>query len=263
MTTTLKLPDKEYIPDLSGMPTDLSLLVFGPPKVGKTTFGADWPNSLLLSCEPGGAKYVKGRIMDINSLQELREAWVLINANPTYCETVIIDTLDRVAMWVEEEVCKECGIRTILASPKGERHGEQWGLYAERMLTLLAGWKALGKKLIILAHTKQAQMDGNGLVITPKTINLYGATAAKVVAIMDNIGHLFVRQTATGGIERVLSFTPELAVEAGSRHPSLNNQMVVLPYGGGYETVAALFRPHKIEVPKVQEAKNNGKGKKA
>jgi len=237
----LKLPETEQVPVLEGMPSDLSMIVFGPPKVGKTTFGASFPKSVLLECEQGGAQYVKGRVMEINSLEELREAYDLIKANPGYCETVIIDTLDRVVQWIEADICKSMGIQSIGESKKGEKYGAQWGLYAERVLGLLAGWKLLGKRVVFLAHTKKAEMDGNGLVINPKTINLYGQTAGRVIAIVDNVGHLYTREGGDGKPERILSFAPSVNVEAGARHPALNGKMIPLPLVGMYEAFSGMF----------------------
>lgn len=249
----MKLPEKEHMPELEGLPDDFAMLVFGPPKVGKTSFGANAPNSVLIECEPDGAKYVKGRVLEVNSQAELREAWTLIKDNPKYCDTVVIDTLDRVAQWVEEDICKSLGITNILGSAKGEKHGAQWGLYAEKMLAFVAAWRALKKRVIFLAHTKKAEMDGNGLVINPKTINLYGATAHRVVSIVENIGHMYATQDNQGNMIRVMSFTPGQNVEAGSRHPVLNNKVITLDQENPYASFLALFA--KTE----KKNKTNGK----
>lgn len=243
----LKLPTMDHVPELGGIPRDLSAIIFGPPKCGKTTFMAGWPKSILLEAEPGGAKYVKCRKLDINSLAELRKAWELLK-NATEYETVGIDSLDRVAMWIEDEICQEMGLKNIMDAKKGERHGAQWGEYVSRVLTFLEGWKALGKRIIFLAHTKKAETDGQGLIISPKTINLYGQTASRVMAIVENIGHLYAVENDKGEVKRVLSFRAGTHVEAGSRHPMLTDKQIELPKEGGYEAFAALFNTKKEPV---------------
>jgi len=36
-----------------GFPEQATWLVYGPPKVGKTTSAATWPEPLIIECEPG------------------------------------------------------------------------------------------------------------------------------------------------------------------------------------------------------------------
>lgn len=251
----MELPKSEHVPVLTGIPEDLTMIVFGPPKVGKTTFAASFPNSLVVECEPGGAKYVKGRILNVKNLAELREAWAIVKANPGYCETVVIDSIDQVAAWIEAEICQEMGLKNILDSKKGEKHGAQWGEYLDRILSLLSAWKMLGKRVVYLAHVKKAEMDGNALVINPKTINLYGQTAARVISIVENIGHMYAREDSNG-VSRILSFAPGVAIEAGARHPALANKLITIPAEDPYGPFAALFGGNGKE---TKESKTNGK----
>ena len=238
--TETTLPTEDFIPEIGGVPMDFNMVLFGPPKSGKTTFGASWPRSILLECEAGGAKYIKCRKIDINSLVQLREVFGLLKDNNEY-ETIVIDSLDRVAQWIEDEICQELDLKNIMDAKKGERHGAQWGFYAQRVLGFLEAWKSLGKRNIFLAHTKKAETDGNGMVISPKTINLYGQAANRVLAIVDNIGYLYAVENEKGEIIRYLSFRAGLQVEAGSRHPALTDKKIELPKVGSYEAFAALF----------------------
>lgn len=250
----ITLPTEDFVPEIGGIPKDFSMIVFGPPKVGKTTFGASWPKSLLLECESGGAKYVKSRKMDLSSLGELRKVWNLLKTDTAY-ENVVLDSLDRVAQWIEDEICAEMGLKNIMDAKKGERHGAQWGEYVQRVLMFLEGWKSLGKRLILLAHTKKAETDGQGLVISPKTINLYGQTASRVMAIVENIGHLYAVEGEGGNIQRILSFRAGTHVEAGSRHPLLTDRQIVLPRDGGYQAFAALFDVEQNGAKESKKAK--------
>lgn len=248
----MKLPTEFHKPDTLGIPKDFTMIVFGPPKVGKTTFGASWPNSLLVECEPRGADYVECRKVDINSLSDLREVYMVLK-NDNVFETVVIDSLDRVAYWIEEAICAELGIPTIFDAKKGERHGAQWGLYSQKVLTFLESWKALGKRVIFLAHTKKAESDGNGTIINPKTINLYGSAAGRVMALVENIGHLYAQEDAQGSVVRYLSFKAGSSVEAGSRHPALRDKVITLPLVNPYGAFEALFDKPKAKAVKKQE----------
>lgn len=237
----MELPKDEQKADIGGFPSELSMLIFGPPKIGKTTFGASAPGSLLIECEPNGARYVSGKVINVSSLDELRAVFKLLKTTPDYCQTIVIDTLDRIAMWVEDEVCAELGLKNIMDAKKGAQHGAQWAEYSSRILLQLEAWKVLKKNIIFLAHTKKAEIDGDGLVINPKTISLYGQTANRVLSIVENVGHMYARKADTGGTERVLSFAPGVAVEAGARHPLLADRVVVIDRADPFQSFSALF----------------------
>lgn len=249
----MELPMIDSIPKLEGLPEKFSMLVFGPPKVGKTTFASEWPKAIILECEPGGADLVKCRKLDITCLPEFRAAYKLLVNDSTF-ETVVVDSLDRLGSWVEDEICAEMGLSNIMDSKKGERHGSQWGEYKARMLQAVSAMEKLNKKIIFLAHTKKNETDGNGLVINPKTINLYGATAIATMALIQNIGHMFAKEVEGGKTKRYLSFAPGMNVECGSRHPVLSDRILEIPKGKGYEVFSACFVPEKIE-----EKKKGGK----
>lgn len=258
----MELPIKAQKGELEGMPKDLSLLLFGPPKIGKTTFGASFPNCLVVECEPKGARYISGRVINVENLNELREVWKLLDANPDYCETIVIDTLDRIAQWVENEICKEMNLKNILESKKGEKHGAQWGEYSHRILTQLEGWKMLGKRIIFLAHTKKAELDGDGLVINPKTINLYGQVASRVLSIVENVGHFYARKAEGKKIERVLSFAPGITVDAGARHPLLADKIIVIERENPFKAFGDLFEIKKPATNGMQKTLPKSQKKK-
>lgn len=239
IVNTLKLPTTFTEPD-KGLPDDFSMIVFGQPKVGKTTFGSEWPDSVLLECEPDGARYIKAKYMQINSLAEFREAYKLLKDDKTF-KTVVIDSLDKIASWIEAEICVELGLNTMLDAKKGERFGTQWGEYKERVLGFLMGCSKLNKRIIILAHTKKAEMDGNGTVISPKTINIYGQTATQIISLTSNIGYMFAKDVEGGKTKRYLSFKSGELLEAGSRHPALSDKVIELPKGAAYKAFEACF----------------------
>lgn len=262
----MELPKTYSEPD-KGLPPDFKMIIFGPPKVGKTTFASEWPNSILLECEPKGARYIRSKKLDINSLEEFREAYKLLKDDKEF-DTVCIDSLDRVASWIEKEICVEMGIPNILAAKKGEQHGAQWGEYRERVLGFLEGCSRLNKRVIILAHTKKAETDGQGMVINPKTINIYGSTASQILALTENIGYMYAREVEQGRTKHYLSFRAGETVEAGSRHPALRDKILELPLGGGYKVFEACFaepaaEPKTAVKEKMKAAKTEPVGEKA
>jgi hypothetical protein len=258
--TALQLPKDFHEPKNKGIPKKLGMIIFGPAKVGKTTFACEFPSSLIIEAEPNGADFQRCKKMDIFAkseeiktslknesvhpcLKQIRKVYKLLKKDNTF-ETVIIDSLDKVASWIEDEVCKEVGIQTIMETKKGERHGAQWALYNEKILMFIETFLSLEKRIIFLAHTKKIESDGMGNILNPKTINLYGKTTEDVLAIVDNIGYMFC-QKYEGIVKHYLSFEPGINVIAGSRHPALSGKIIELPKGKGYESFASLFKVKK------------------
>lgn len=70
---------------------NLSILLYGMPKVGKTTQAAKFPQAVLLNCEPGGTDFVRGEhdILDISSLDHLAQLLPALIASDY--RTVVLD----------------------------------------------------------------------------------------------------------------------------------------------------------------------------
>ena len=68
-----------------------TLLLYGMPKIGKTSTAAQFPNPLILDCEPGGTDFVVGLpIEPVRSLADVRTAIHKYGAN---YDTIVIDGL--------------------------------------------------------------------------------------------------------------------------------------------------------------------------
>lgn len=241
----MKLPTETHKPQINGIPKKLGMIVFGPAKVGKTTFACEFPNSLIIEAEPNGADYCECKKIDVSTMKEVRDVFKLLEKDKTI-ETVIIDSLDKVAHWIEAEVCAEVGIATIMDTKKGERHGSQWILYKKNILMFVESFLSLNKRVIFLSHTKKTETDGHGNILNPKTINIYGSAAIELLAVVDNVGYMFC-QKIEGTVRHLLSFEPGVNVEAGGRHPALSGKIIELPKGKGYESFASLFQKPKKE----------------
>lgn len=240
----MQLPTEYSEPKNQGL-KNFNMILFGPPKVGKTSFAADWPDSLIIECEMNGADHIRCKKVDVNSMEELREVYKLVKEDKVF-KTIVIDSLDKVAAWIEQEICSELGTTSIMESKKGERNGVQWGMYKERVLGFVLGTMKLGKNVIFISHTKKAETDANGSVINPKSINLYGATASEVLALVSNIGYMMAKEVEGGKVKHYVSFKAGQSVEAGSRSPALRDKIIEVPLGKGYEVFEQCFNPKPV-----------------
>ena len=87
-------------------PSRLKILLYGLPKIGKSTWASQVPDILMLACEPG-LGHIKVHQLAIPGLPALREAYKLLAAGDHKFKAVGIDTVGVVATWCQEEVVRE------------------------------------------------------------------------------------------------------------------------------------------------------------
>lgn len=222
-----------------GLPTDGLMILVGLPKSGKTTLAASWPGSYVLELEPGGGDRIDGRVHDVRSLAEFREALKLAVAEPSV-KSVVIDSVDVLSDWFEEEIAKAAGLSSMTERKAGV---DGWALWAElrrKLEALVAFLKASGKFVILIAHTKDPKLDANGAIIIPAGINVSGKGAGVIAANADAIGNCFKRQIGPA-TKYLLSFQGGSLGIWGSRIPELEDKTVELPRENPYSAFAALF----------------------
>ena len=163
-----------------------SLLLYGAPKVGKTTALSQLNDCLIIDTE-GGANMVDGYIETVNNrddfialLQEAKEGH-----DYTY---VALDTVDKVADWAEKAVCLEEGVTAVadLAFGKG------FGMVREKVLNTIQVLKEIFPHVIIIGHRKWAKsiVDGKALV-EPESLDLTGKLKNMLMADCDAIGYVY------------------------------------------------------------------------
>lgn len=235
-----KLPTEPQRPVFNGIPSDFNLLVFSRSKVGKSTFASQWKDALVLECEGKAKDFLSGYIAPVTSLSELNEALNAFEKSEKY-KCIVIDTLDAVSEWVEEQICRDFKIETIMQPVKGAQNGVQWTEYKSRIRALVKRLISMkNKQVILLAHTRKPELDQSGNVLSPSTINLYGQTASGICAMMDNIGYLFAHKEGTE-TKRYLTFRADAMTEIGSRHPAISDRIIIVPKTGAYEAFERLF----------------------
>ena len=80
-----------------------TLLIYGPPKIGKTTMLSRLNNCLIIDTE-SGSNMVEGHILNANNRKELID--ILKQAREGHeFKYIAIDTIDKVVQWAEEAVC--------------------------------------------------------------------------------------------------------------------------------------------------------------
>jgi hypothetical protein len=164
----------------------ISLVLYAPEGVGKSTFGAAAPAPIFLPAEQGTDHLDVARLPRPETWQDVRDAVTLLTNEKHDYQTLVIDTLDAV-----EPLCWA----HVIAEAKSDKIKtiEDFG-YGKGYVAALAQWRLLLADLdnlrnkrrmhvILLAHTKVAKFKSPDASIEPfdrYELKLNGQAAAVV-----------------------------------------------------------------------------------
>ena len=204
-----------------------SLLLYGAPKVGKTTALSQLDDCLIIDTE-GGANMIEGYVETANNREELIK--ILQDAQDGHeYKYVAIDTIDRIATWAEKAVCEEENVSAIqdLAFGKG------FGLVREKVLNTVHFLKEIFPHVIIIGHRKWARaVVDSKAIVEPESLDLTGKLKNMLMADCDAIGYVY-RDEDKGKL--MVSFKANEALEAGSRSPHLRGKQMKLNWKNIYK----------------------------
>ena len=204
-----------------------TMLLYGAPKVGKTTALSKLDNCLIIDTE-GGANMIEGYVESVKDRAEL--ITLLKEAQDGHeFKYVAIDTIDRVATWADKAVCEEEGVTAVQDLP----FGKGFGLVREKVLNTIHFLKEIFPHVIIIGHRKWARaiVDGKAMV-EPESLDLTGKLKNMLMADCDAIGYVY-RDDENKKL--MVSFQANEALEAGSRSPHLRGKEMELNWKSIYK----------------------------
>mgnify|MGYP003113117457 FL=1 len=205
-----------------------TLLLYGAPKVGKTTMLSQLNDCLIIDTEKG-SRMIEGYIQEVNSRDELIETLIAIKeSKDVKYKYIAIDTIDKVAEWAERRVCEEEGVNSIadLAFGKG------YGLVREKVAKTVSAFKEVADHLIIIGHRKVAYAVTEGsTTVIPESLDLTGKLKNVIMAGADAIGYVYRNDKQ----ELMVSFKANDTIEAGSRCPHLKGKEVKFEWKNIYK----------------------------
>jgi hypothetical protein len=246
---------KEITKAVSGYPENQIWLLYGPPKVGKTTLAVEFPKPLVIDLE-GGAHYIDCYRLNPKNGEALHHILDELALGGHGYKTLVIDTIDIVNDWVERFVCGKKNQKQM-----GEgAYGSDWAMARDMVLSFVEKIRAFNMTKILIAHSKlTVTEDGKSGV---KTIDLPGKLARFLSAKVDIIGYLY-GETEEGIIKRKLAFLSHEGVEAGTRVPELDGKIINLEKGAGYKAILGCFEGNEQGTSQKQANASTGVSKKA
>jgi Cdc6-like AAA superfamily ATPase len=211
-----------------------NLVIYGPPKIGKTTVLSQLENCLIIDLEDG-SDMVDALKIKANSLAELSEIGKTILADGKPYKYIAVDTVTQLEVWCETEGKamykqtpmgknfdpKNTGL-SILSLPNGAGYLYLRLAYKKWFDRL----NKLADHVILVGHLKDKMIDKKGKEVRSVDLDLTGKLRSITCANADAIGYIY----RDGDTTRI-SFNSEGDITAGSRCEHLRGQDMDLDWG--------------------------------
>lgn len=180
MTTLLPIEKTEPATGLGNQ----IILLYGKPKVGKSTLASKFPGAIFAATEPG-LKYLSVHQVQIGDWNSFKALCVeLLQADHEF-RTLVVDTVDLLWNYLCDYICKKEGVSHIsdmTSFSKGYRMAKD---ELQRVLTKVANLTthrghAMG--LVLISHASEIQSDGS-VVWVPSISN----SPRQVLASMSDV----------------------------------------------------------------------------
>ena len=210
-----------------------NFVLYGQPKIGKTSALANLENCLIIDLEDG-TDMVDALKIKANNLKELSEIGrEIIKANKPY-KYIAIDTVTQLEVW-----CEQDAKRLYQNTPMGKNFdSDNKGLSVLSLpngagyLYLRMAYKkwidrlnTLADHIILVGHLKEAKIDKKGKEVAVKDLDLTGKIKNITCANADAIGYVFREDDKT-----MISFDSMGDIQAGSRCEHLKGQTFPLEW---------------------------------
>jgi hypothetical protein len=199
-------------PDLA----DLTVLVYGQTKIGKSTFCSNSEGALFLATEPG-LNALDVYQVALQSWDDLLNACAEITEGKHPFKTVIIDTIDNAYKFCTDYIVKKAKIEH--ESDLG--YGKGYALVNNEFQRVLTKLAFLPYGLFLISHAKEIEVDTRTGKYTRVVPTLPDKARKIVLGMVDQV--LFCDLDLTTGddgaksIRRVIRTKPSLYYEAGDR----------------------------------------------
>lgn len=149
-----RTPTKDILPP--------RLVIYGPPKIGKTTLASKIPNNILLDYEGGSGNVNIARLKkdEVDTYAKTMEAFRALYEDKHEFTSITIDTVDWLENVVNDEVCRLAQVKTISDIPYGGGTVAAQNTFKTDILEALdALRKDRGMMVVLLAHESIRRYD--------------------------------------------------------------------------------------------------------
>ena len=207
-----------------------TLLIYGSPKIGKTTILSGLPSNLILDLEEG-SEFVEALKIKVSNFKELVEIGKMIIAEKYPYKFTTTDTITQLEDWCHDYALMKYKNSTQGKSFKGTTlqeldFGLGYGLWREEFKGWIGKLKKLSEYKIFIGHVKDKMITKNQAEVAVKDINLTGQIKAIATSDVDAVGYLYL--DPEDSTKRRISFLTSDEIVCGNRCPHLEGQDFII-----------------------------------
>lgn len=185
---------------------DQITLIYGAPKVGKSTFCSQFESPLFLDSE-SGLRNLETYNIPISNWQDAMDAYAALSEAKKKGElpfkTLVFDTINNFYLMCMEHVCKKNGIN----HPSDLDYGKGWSMVRIPFTNLMNAFKSLGLGIVYVAHASEKTIKTRKGEYTRFDAAIAGQAYEQIVGSADFI--LFAQiETDANGERRILRTKP-------------------------------------------------------
>jgi len=213
---TVKTPPKEDV-------RDLTILLYGRPKIGKSSFASGADGAIFLATEPG-LNHLDVYQTPVAKWAEFLAACAELAAGKHDFRTVVVDTIGNAYQFCQDHVCAA----NKWTHPADAGYGKGFAAVNNEFRRAIGKLAALPYGLIMIAHDKALTDEKTGAVRMVPALSA-GAREA-VVALADLVLYAETERVRDGEKTttiRVLRTKPATEYEAGDRTGRLPDPLIL------------------------------------
>lgn len=177
----------------------LSVLIYGQPGIGKTTFGVSAPDAVLFDYD-GGVQRINGAhqvpTLQPTSWEDTNLALQEIQNEMPEIKTIVIDTVGKMLDYMSAYIIKtdpKMAMRDGSLSLKG------YGVRKQMFVNFIKQLALMGKNVVFIAHEREERRGEE----TFKRPEIGGSSANDLIKELDLVGYMYAV-----GKERLITFDP-------------------------------------------------------
>ena len=173
--------------------SQLILVIYGQPGIGKSTLGFTAENPLLLDFDKGA--YRAANRQDIVPITSWADATQISEKDLLPYKTVIVDTVGRALDFITASLLKENSKWNF----NGALTLQGYGILKSRFTTWLNTLKIMGKDVVLIVHSSEEKKGDEFL----ERLDVQGGSKSEIYKQADAMGRIYIENKI-----RMISFSP-------------------------------------------------------
>lgn len=239
------------------------VLIYGPPKIGKTTLASEFPAPVFLKVEDGDTADVELTGWEINSYADALEAVTALFEKHDFT-TLVVDSLSKLEPLIWREVCERNKWPSIEAPGYGKGYVEADLLWQEFMQAVSGLRRMRGMSVVLIAHSEvkrvedpivgpldryQVQLHKRALDIVHKDVDVIAFINYRISVVETKGAFNRSHRKGIGSGERVIHFADRPGFMAGNRY-SMPDELSYRR-GEGFAVISE-YLPGHIDAPAAE-----------